>query len=187
MGLPHLFRARAEIEYAESAYARALRVTLPHLNPQQCPAFSTERGFIRRPGPGPGEGRVRMIIGPGLRPPEAQTALHTTSLGSSGDWIVAELAGEIDSAAEATVGRMLVDAVGPGRADLVVDLSAVRFLDSSGFRALLRARDRVAGLAGRLRIVCPEGAVHARLMVLMCADGPPVFPDLGSATGGGPG
>jgi anti-anti-sigma factor len=127
-----------------------------------------------------------MIIGPGLRPSDAQTALHTAHLDRSGDWIVAELAGEIDSAAEPMVGRMLVDTLGPGRADLIVDLAAVRFLDSSGFRALLRARDRVAELGGRMRIVCPQGAVYERLMVLIGKGGLPVLPDLGSATGGGP-
>ena len=130
-----------------------------------------------------------MIIGLGLRAPQcvppSAPAPHAVRTYASGSWIVAELSGEIDSAAERPVGRALVDALGPGRADLVVDLSLVRFLDSSGFRALVRARERAVELGGRVRIVCPDGAVRLSLRVLNAVERLPVLPDLESAADGG--
>jgi len=130
-----------------------------------------------------------MIIGPGLRPPQAlpqsAPALHAARMYASGTWVVAELSGEIDSAAERPVGRALVDALGPGRAELLVDLSLVRFLDSAGFRALVRARERAVELGGRVRIVCPEGPVRLSLRVLNAVERLPVLPDLESAADGG--
>ncbi|HEU5331215.1 MAG TPA: STAS domain-containing protein [Actinocrinis sp.] len=130
-----------------------------------------------------------MIIGPGLRapqpPPQSPPALHAARIYTSGAWVVAELSGEIDSAAERSVGRALVDALGPGRGDLLVDLSLVRFLDSSGFRALIRARERAVDLGGRMRIVCPDGPVRLSLRVLNAVERLPVLPDLESAADGG--
>lgn len=130
-----------------------------------------------------------MIIGLGPRAPHSAPpsgpALHAVRIYLSGTWVVAELSGEIDSAAERSVGRTLVDALGPGRADLLVDLSLVRFLDSSGFRALVRARERAVELGGRVRIVCPDGAVRQSLRVLNAAERLPVLPDLESAADGG--
>lgn len=130
-----------------------------------------------------------MIIGPGLRapqaPPDSACALHAVRISMSGVWVVAELSGEIDSAAQRPIGRTLVDALGPGRADLVVDLTLVRFLDSSGFRALVRARERAVELGGRVRIVCPDGPVRVSLRVLNAAERLPVLPDLESAADGG--
>jgi len=130
-----------------------------------------------------------MILGLGLRAPHcvppSAPVLHAARTYPSGAWVVAELSGEIDSAAERPVGRTLVDALGPGCADLVVDLSLVRFLDSSGFRALVRARERAAELGGRVRIVCPDGAVRLSLRVLNAVERLPVLPDLESAADGG--
>jgi anti-sigma B factor antagonist len=50
--------------------------------------------------------------------------------------------------------------------DVTVDLTGVRFMDSTGLRALLRARRRAEDEGGRLRLaVDPSGAV-ARLLDL---------------------
>jgi anti-anti-sigma factor len=125
-----------------------------------------------------------MIVSPGLLSPETRTAPHATQVDASGEWVVAELGGEIDSAAERAVGRMLVDALGPHQANLVVDLSAVRFLDSAGFRALLRARDRAVRLGGRMVIACPRGPVHERLVMLNAGQEMPIVPDVSTVTGG---
>ena len=126
-----------------------------------------------------------MIVSPGLLSPETRTALHATQVDASGEWVVAELGGEIDSAAERAVGRTLVDALGPHQVNLVVDLSAVRFLDSAGFRALLRARERAVRLGGRMVIACPDGSVRERLAMLDEGQKMPIVPDVSTATGGG--
>ena len=44
--------------------------------------------------------------------------------------------------------------------ELVVDLSGVDFIDSTGLRVLARARSRLAGEGGRLVVCAPEGVVR---------------------------
>lgn len=79
----------------------------------------------------------------GIRPPpafsiEEERAGRATAL---------RLTGEIDVAADAAV-RARVDAAAAGT--LVIDLSAVTFMDSSGLRELLRARKECDRRGGRL-------------------------------------
>ena len=52
-----------------------------------------------------------------------------------------------------------------GDASLVVDLGAVRFLDSSGIRALIDAERAVAQTGGRLNVVGATGIVRRVLEV----------------------
>lgn len=63
------------------------------------------------------------------------------------------LRGEFDLAAVATVEQALAPAYGGGTRLLEIDLSALTFLDSSGLRAILEARDRAAGSGVELRLV----------------------------------
>jgi anti-sigma B factor antagonist len=75
---------------------------------------------------------------------------------------------EVDRASigqlEAELSGALQERNGSG-ADLVVDLTAVRFLDSSGIRALIDA-DRTAGLTGgKVSLVGATGVVRRALEV----------------------
>jgi len=79
----------------------------------------------------------------GLRPPPAFEVRHERR----GDVAVVHLAGEVDVAASGAV-RARVDAAASG--PLVVELSEVTFVDSSGLRELLRARMECERLGGRL-------------------------------------
>jgi anti-anti-sigma factor len=77
------------------------------------------------------------------------------------DRTVVALAGELDLASSsrvtAEVDRVLGD---PAGGTLVLDLSGLQFMDSSGLRCILRA-DAVAGAAGRpLALVPGPPAVH---------------------------
>jgi anti-sigma B factor antagonist len=49
--------------------------------------------------------------------------------------------------------------------DVVVDLSAVSFLDSSGISALIRARRRVGEVGGTLRLRNPQPKVRRVLQI----------------------
>ncbi|WP_424888182.1 STAS domain-containing protein [Streptomyces sp. XH2] len=67
--------------------------------------------------------------------------------------IIIELHGELDILAEQELGPRMDALTERGRADIVIDLRRVSFLDASGLRLLLRARHRMLCRGGRLRLV----------------------------------
>ncbi|MEU5422887.1 anti-sigma factor antagonist [Streptomyces sp. NPDC020799] len=67
--------------------------------------------------------------------------------------IIIELHGEIDILAEQVLGPRMDALTERFRADVVIDLRRVTFLDASGLRLLLRARRRMLERGGRLRLV----------------------------------
>ncbi|MBH1934800.1 STAS domain-containing protein [Streptomyces sp. AV19] len=71
----------------------------------------------------------------------------------AGGAITIELVGEIDIMAEQELAPRIEALAGRRRADLVIDLRGVTFLDASGLRLLLRARNRAVRGGGRLRVV----------------------------------
>jgi anti-sigma B factor antagonist len=97
--------------------------------------------------------------------------LEFTTRWSNGHQIVA-VAGEIDIGTAPALQAYLLDImgdVGTGRGDLVLDLSAVAFVDLCGLSALQWA-DRRARLAGRrLRLAAPTVRV-ARLLAVTHLD-----------------
>lgn len=90
---------------------------------------------------------------------------HTTRM--TGDVCVVALAGEIDMLSADTVEKWLIDA---GRTNsaavVVVDLSAVEFLDSSGVRSLLRAKEALEADKVGLTVVRPNAMVERILRIL---------------------
>jgi anti-sigma B factor antagonist len=83
----------------------------------------------------------------GLRPPPAFALKEERR----GDVFVLRVAGEIDVAASGAV-RARVDGAAAG--PLVVELSEVSFVDSSGLRELLRAGMECESRGGRLVLAC---------------------------------
>ncbi|MER8035694.1 STAS domain-containing protein [Streptomyces hydrogenans] len=75
-----------------------------------------------------------------------------------GGWTVLRLRGELDLVTSPEIRRRVHDAVAAGRHDLVVDLSGVRFCDSSGIGVLVAARRLLRSCGGRLRLVLPAAA-----------------------------
>jgi anti-sigma B factor antagonist len=76
------------------------------------------------------------------------------------------VAGEVDMAVAATLLDAILAAGFDGDAtELVVDLSEVTFLDSTGISALLEAHNRLANSYIRLRITDPTPLVR-RVLVL---------------------
>ncbi len=74
------------------------------------------------------------------------------------DWTVLELVGEFDLAAEPVLQSELASAL--SSSTLVLDLSRVTFMDSTGLRLLLEADARVRGNGNRCVIVRGVGSVH---------------------------
>jgi anti-anti-sigma factor len=73
---------------------------------------------------------------------------------------VAHLSGEIDRSNAAEVGDRVASAVAD-QSGLVVDLSALTFLDSTGIRMLFRLATRLEQRQQSLRVVIPDGS-HVR-------------------------
>ncbi|MFB6836737.1 STAS domain-containing protein [Streptomyces sp. NPDC056361] len=72
-----------------------------------------------------------------------------------GSWTVLRVRGELDLVTSPRIRRSVHDAVAGGRHDLVVDLSGVRFCDSSGVGVLIAARRLLRSCGGRLRLILP--------------------------------
>ncbi|MER7946414.1 STAS domain-containing protein [Streptomyces sp. NPDC096079] len=72
-----------------------------------------------------------------------------------GPWTVLRVQGELDLVTSPGIRRRVHDAVAGGRHDLVIDLSAVRFCDSSGVGVLIASRRLLRSCGGRLRLILP--------------------------------
>ncbi|GGV97450.1 anti-sigma factor antagonist [Streptomyces narbonensis] len=78
-----------------------------------------------------------------------------------GPWTVLRIRGELDLVTSPRIRRRVHDAVAGGRHDLVIDLSAVRFCDSSGVGVLIAARRLLRSCGGRLRLILPEAVIES--------------------------
>src|SRR3954471_2025326 len=77
-----------------------------------------------------------------------------------GEWVVLQVSGEMDLVTSPAVRQHVHDAVADGRRSVVLDLSEVRFCDSSGVGVLIAARRLMRSCQGRLRLILPaQGAV----------------------------
>ncbi|RLV01282.1 sulfate transporter [Streptomyces griseocarneus] len=101
--------------------------------------------------------------------------------------IIIELHGELDILADQVLCPRVDALTERFRVDVLIDLRRVTFLDASGIRLLLRARQRVLARGGRLRLVrgTPRVTKVLRLAGVESAftilEAPPVaWPDEGS-------
>jgi anti-sigma B factor antagonist len=82
-----------------------------------------------------------------------------------GDAIVYTLKGSLDFETAPSLRAALIDSADEGKHDIVVDLSHVEFLDSSGLGALIGAHKRALEHKGRLRLIINAGPI-ARLFTI---------------------
>ena len=87
----------------------------------------------------------------------AEFALSEESLGE-GRHVVA-VRGEIDLFTAPEFKQRMSAPIDAGRSNLVVDLSATTFIDSSSLGVLIGAHRRLRRLEGRLVIVCSNDAI----------------------------
>ena len=73
-----------------------------------------------------------------------------------GDRTVVHLGGEIDVYTAPLVREKLDEQIQAGRTDLVVDLTEVSFLDSTGLGVLVGGLKRARSHDGTLRLVCDQ-------------------------------
>lgn len=71
-------------------------------------------------------------------------------------WAVLGVTGEVDVATAPRLREQLITLVNEGRHRIVVDLSAVDFIDSTGLGVLIGALKRVRTHDGNLVLICSE-------------------------------
>jgi anti-anti-sigma factor len=81
-----------------------------------------------------------------------------------GAWPVVRLIGEIDLSNAEALGAAAEGAVSNRADGLVLDMSGVTFLDSTGLRLVFRLARRLRDRQQVLRVVVPDGARVARLL-----------------------
>ena len=75
---------------------------------------------------------------------------------TEGDYTVLEVGGEVDVYTAPKLRERLVELVGDGHHRIVVDMSKVEFLDSTGLGVLVGGLKRVRQHEGRLALVCNQ-------------------------------
>lgn len=85
----------------------------------------------------------------------------TVTSGRRGDRSVLTVAGEIDVYTAPVLREHLSQAIAADRADVVVDLSGVTFMDSTGLGVLVGALKRARSFGGDLQLVVPSERVLA--------------------------
>ncbi len=91
--------------------------------------------------------------------------------GALPDALVARPRGDIDMAVTPDLKLALVEAVAEHSAGcLVVDLSSVEYIDSSGIELLFRVHGALSGDGVELIVVAPPGSGAARLLGLVALD-----------------
>jgi len=76
-----------------------------------------------------------------------------------GSSTVVEVVGEIDVYTASVLREKLTDVIDAEHSDIVVDLTGVGFLDSTGLGVLVGALKKVRGFGGRLQLVIDQDKV----------------------------
>jgi anti-anti-sigma factor len=81
-------------------------------------------------------------------------------------WPVVRMTGDIDLSNVEALGRRVESAVSNRARGLVLDLSGVTYLDSTGLRLIYRLARRLGDRQQRLRLVVPDGSRILRVLTL---------------------
>jgi anti-sigma B factor antagonist len=107
--------------------------------------------------------------GPGLDDEDEQS-LVVHILDSGERYCRIAVSGELDLHTAPLLRQALDDAVGRGRAEVVIDAAGVSFLDSSALMVLLTARDAVLAGGGTLRLADVSAPVERILEMVALTD-----------------
>ena len=98
------------------------------------------------------------------------------------DVVVARLTGELDISAAGRTGKRIAEAVPSSARGLVVDMSGLEFMDSSGVSMLFNLARQVGSHRQQLRVVAPPGRPVSRVLeIVEFGRAAPVDADLDSA------
>jgi anti-anti-sigma factor len=98
------------------------------------------------------------------------------------DIVVARLTGELDISGADSNGQRIAEAIPSSARGVVVDMSELDFIDSSGISMLFALARRVGSRRQELRVVAPAGTPVSRVLDIVEFDrAAPVHADLDSA------
>jgi anti-sigma B factor antagonist len=100
---------------------------------------------------------------------------HSLEITRQGDVVVARLGGEIDLANTPTVSAFILEAVPNDALGLVLDLSAVRYIDSVGIRMLFTFVGSLHASRQGMTIALPAEAPVRKLLKITHLDEATVF------------
>jgi anti-sigma B factor antagonist len=82
------------------------------------------------------------------------------------------ITGELDLQASRTLGQRLSEEVGAGitSPDVILDLSAVSFIDSSALGVIVQADQRLGRQGRGLAVIAPEGSAAAQFVEITKVD-----------------
>jgi anti-sigma B factor antagonist len=96
--------------------------------------------------------------------------LPSRELDESGRLKLVELRGEMDALLAASVEKGIESVIEGGCRGLVLDMSGVEYIDSSGIRVLLATYKRLVKLGGKMNILNPSARVVTILELAALTD-----------------
>ena len=102
------------------------------------------------------------------------------------DRVVVHVTGEIDIFATGGLRRQLEELIAQGRTDIVVDLSDVAFIDSTGLGVLVGALKRLRAASGTFSLVCSKEPLLKIFRITALDQVFPIFPTVEAATSAQP-
>ena len=103
-----------------------------------------------------------------------------------GEIVVARVSGELDIAGAPGTGDRIADAVPTSARALVVDMTPLEFIDSSGVAMLFGLARRLSSRRQELRVVAPAGTPVKRVLEIVEFDrAAPIHEELEPALAGG--
>jgi anti-sigma B factor antagonist len=97
-----------------------------------------------------------------MRVPSDDLKIETSE---SGACTVYRLTGSLDVATSPVLKTTLVSAAGQAKRDVIVDLTQLEFLDSTGLGALMGAHRRAIEKGGRVVLIVHEGPISRLLNI----------------------
>ena len=101
---------------------------------------------------------------------------------NEGDWTVVSVGGEIDVYTAPKLREALVELVNAGRYQLIVDVEAVDFLDSTGLGVLVGALKRLRAAGGTFGLVCSKEPLLKIFRITALDQVFPIYPSVEAAS-----
>ncbi len=102
---------------------------------------------------------------------------------NEGDAVIYRLRGTLDVATSPSVRAALMQTASEGNHEIVVDLTKLEFLDSTGLGALIGAHRRAIENGGKIRLAVGEGQIQRLLNITGLIRIFPVYTTLQDAIG----
>ncbi len=98
------------------------------------------------------------------------TDLATLESSRDGDLVIAVIGGEVDPSNARELGRRLSADVPNDAMGVVLDLTEVGYLDSSGVQMVFELAERLDSRQQRLAVVVPEGKAARKVLDIVALD-----------------